>query len=68
MLNVLASQKDKKQRQIRSFINGLFISLLELLSLLCSLSTNSKTLQLPCTFLYVLVCILLINSIEKKFT
>ena len=44
MLNVLPSQKDKTQRQIISFINGLFISLL---SLLCSLSTNFKTLQLP---------------------
>ena len=41
MLNVLASQKDKTQRQIRSFINGLFIPLLELLSLLCF-----KTLKL----------------------
>ena len=30
MLNVLATQKDKTQRQIISFMNCLFISLLEL--------------------------------------
>ena len=30
MLNLLATQKDKTQRQIISFINGSFISLLEL--------------------------------------
>ena len=47
MLNVLATPKDKTQRQIISFINSLFISLFELQGRVAQRPINSLLFKTP---------------------